>query len=39
MLRYYNRYLDDTINENPFVKEIFNQENSKMILENSKSDI
>jgi hypothetical protein len=39
MLIYYNKYFDDTINENPFVKEIFNQENSKMIFENSKLDI
>jgi hypothetical protein len=39
MLNYYNGYLDNIIKENPFVKELFNQENSKMIFENSKSDI
>ncbi len=39
MLNYYNKYLDDTIIENPFVKELFNKENSKLILENAKTDI
>ena len=39
MLNYYNRYLDDTIIENPFVEDLFGNENSKLILENSKNDI
>jgi hypothetical protein len=39
MLNYYNRYLDDTIIENPFVEDLFSNENSKLILENSKNDI
>ena len=39
MLNYYREYLNETIMENPFVKDLFCKENSKLILENAANDI